>query len=76
VIGEPRWTCRYIGLAIRATLTHGYYARQRNGFYPLDVVDKLEEATMTKVEAYMNQKIAAGKNNGCTLENAGVRKEW
>jgi len=49
---------------------------QRNGFYPLDVVDKLEEATMTKVEAYMTQKIAAGKNNGCTLENAGVRREW
>ncbi|KAG7287554.1 hypothetical protein NEMBOFW57_007066 [Staphylotrichum longicolle] len=44
---------------------------QRNGFYPLDVVDKLEEATMTKVEAYMAKKIAAGKNNGCTLENAG-----
>lgn len=49
---------------------------QRNGFYPLDVVDKLEEATMTKVEAYMAKKIAAGKNNGCTLENAGVRREW
>ncbi len=50
--------------------------RQRNGFYPLDVVDKLEEATMPKIEAYMNAKIAAGKNNGCTLENAGVRREW
>ncbi|KAK4032259.1 hypothetical protein C8A01DRAFT_20647 [Parachaetomium inaequale] len=49
---------------------------QRNGFYPLDVVDKLEEATMTKVEAYMAKKVAAGKNNGCTLENAGVRREW
>ena len=50
--------------------------RQRNGFYPLDVVDKLEEATMPKVEAYMKIKIAAGKNNGCTLETAGVRREW
>ncbi|KAK4171012.1 hypothetical protein QBC36DRAFT_295759 [Triangularia setosa] len=49
---------------------------QRNGFYPLDVVDKLEETTMTNVEAYMSKKIAAGKNNGCTLENAGVRREW
>jgi len=25
--------------------------RQRNAFYPLDVTDKLEEETMTKVEA-------------------------
>lgn len=49
---------------------------QRNGFYPLDVVDKLEETTMSNVEAYMNKKIAAGKNNGCTLEKAGVRREW
>jgi tyrosinase len=31
---------------------------------------------MTKVDAYMDKKIAAGKNNGCTLENAGVRREW
>jgi len=31
---------------------------------------------MTKVEAYMKAKIAAGKNNGCTLETAGVRREW
>ena len=42
----------------------------------MDIVDKLEEATMPKVEAYMAKKIAAGKNNGCTLENAGVRREW
>ncbi|GAB1312035.1 hypothetical protein MFIFM68171_02245 [Madurella fahalii] len=51
-------------------------AVQRNGFYPLDIVDKLEEATMTKVDEYMTEKIAAGKNNGCTLETAGVRREW
>ena len=50
--------------------------RQRNGFYPLDSVDKLEEATMTKVDEYMTKKIDAGKNNGCTLEKAGVRREW
>ena len=31
---------------------------------------------MSSVEAYMNKKIAAGKNNGCTLEKAGVRREW
>ena len=52
------------------------FSRQRNGFYPLDVVDKLEDSTMSNVEAYMNKKIAAGKNNGCTLETAGVRREW
>ena len=31
---------------------------------------------MTKVEAWMNKKIAAGTNNNCTLENAAVRREW
>jgi len=31
---------------------------------------------MTKVDEYMTKKIAAGKNNGCTLETAGVRREW
>lgn len=31
---------------------------------------------MPKIEAYMAKKIAAGKNNNCTLENAGVRREW
>jgi len=31
---------------------------------------------MTNVDAYMTKKIAAGKNNGCTLETAGVRREW
>jgi len=31
---------------------------------------------MTKVDDYMTKKIAAGKNNGCTLERAGVRREW
>jgi len=31
---------------------------------------------MPKVEAYMDKKIAAGKNNNCTLANAGVRREW
>jgi tyrosinase len=43
----------------------------------LDVVDKLlDDTIMTNVDAYMTKKIAAGKNNGCTLENAGVRREW
>lgn len=36
----------------------------------------MEEATMPNVDAYMAKKIAAGKNNGCTLENAAVRREW
>ncbi|KAK0704445.1 hypothetical protein B0H67DRAFT_557251 [Lasiosphaeris hirsuta] len=31
----------------------------RNGDFPLDVVDKLEEATMPKIEAYMAKKAAA-----------------
>ncbi|KAI8963059.1 Di-copper centre-containing protein [Daldinia sp. FL1419] len=48
----------------------------RNPAYPLDVVDKLEEATMPKVEAWLDKKIAAETNNNCTLENAVVRREW
>ncbi|KAI1637324.1 Di-copper centre-containing protein [Biscogniauxia mediterranea] len=48
----------------------------RNPNYPLDVVDKLEEATMPKVEAWLAKKIDAGTNNNCTLETAVVRKEW
>jgi tyrosinase len=39
-------------------------------------VDKLEEATMPLVEEYLNKKIATGRNNKCTLENAVVRREW
>jgi tyrosinase len=49
-------------------------SRVRNPAYPLDVVDKLEEATMPKVEAWMAKR--AGKTNNCTLENAAVRREW
>jgi tyrosinase len=52
------------------------FVRVRNGYYPLDVVDKLEDATMPKVEAWMAKKMAAGMNNNCTLENAKVRREW
>lgn len=48
----------------------------RNPAFPLDVVDKLADATMAKVEAWMAKKVAAGKNNKCTLENAAVRREW
>ncbi|KAH8901345.1 Di-copper centre-containing protein [Thozetella sp. PMI_491] len=45
-------------------------------WYIWNIVDKLEEATMPKIEDYMAKKIAAGQNNGCTLETAGVRREW
>ncbi|KAI1382841.1 Di-copper centre-containing protein [Hypoxylon trugodes] len=48
----------------------------RNPVYPLDVVDKLETDTMPKVESWLADKIAAGKNNNCTLETAAVRREW
>ncbi|AEO67326.1 040e235b-4539-4777-bd7f-6c0c9d2a8b8c [Thermothielavioides terrestris] len=75
------WTIR--GVLVLAQLLVGASADYRskievirNPAFPLDVVDKLEEDTMAKVEAYMAKKIAAGKNNGCTLENAAVRREW
>lgn len=54
----------------------GYQFSFRNPVYPLDVVDKLEEATMPKIDEYMTKKIAADKNNKCTLETAAVRREW
>lgn len=48
----------------------------RNPVYPLDDVDKLEEATMPKVDDWVNKKILDGSNNGCTMDNAVVRREW
>lgn len=48
--------------------------RRSDGFpYPLDDVDKLEEASLAKFEAYLAKK---PNNNGCTLENAAKRQEW
>lgn len=48
--------------------------RRSDGFpYPLDEVDKLEEASLTKYEAYLSKK---NNTNGCTLENAAKRQEW
>ncbi|KAI1354218.1 Di-copper centre-containing protein [Xylaria sp. FL0043] len=68
------------GARAAAVLPSGGYASKieivRNPAYPLDVVDKLEEATMPKIDDYMTRKITAGKNNKCTLETASVRREW
>ncbi|KAK0646828.1 hypothetical protein B0T16DRAFT_391194 [Cercophora newfieldiana] len=44
----------------------------RNAQFPLDVVDKLHESTIPKVEAWMATK----KKGNCTLENAAIRREW
>lgn len=44
----------------------------RNEKFPLDVVDKLHESTIPKVEAWMAKK----KAGNCTLENAAIRREW
>jgi tyrosinase len=68
--------CPFPGFIVRCSSSYpNRDKRQRNGFYPLDVFDKLEETTMTNIDAYMTKKIAAGKNNGCMLEKAGVRRE-
>ncbi|ORY12827.1 hypothetical protein BCR34DRAFT_481904 [Clohesyomyces aquaticus] len=48
--------------------------RQKNPFYPLDEVDKLEEANLAKFEAYLAKTNASA--HGCTLENAVKRMEW
>ncbi|KLU86054.1 hypothetical protein MAPG_05073 [Magnaporthiopsis poae ATCC 64411] len=45
----------------------------RNGHYKLDVVDELEDKTWPKVERWISKK---NNTNGCTLENAAVRREW
>lgn len=53
-----------------------YNSSIRNPVYPLDDVDKLEEATMPKVDEWLGDKISDGTNNDCTMENAIVRQEW
>lgn len=52
------------------------FCRTRNPVYPLDVVDQFEIETRPKVEAFLAKKVQEGKNNNCTLANAGVRREW
>ncbi|KAK4447184.1 tyrosinase [Podospora aff. communis PSN243] len=49
---------------------------QRNPAYPLDEVDLAEIELRPKVEAFLAKKVQQGKNNNCTLANAGVRREW
>jgi tyrosinase len=49
-------------------------SRRSDGFpYPLDDVDKLEEASLAKYEAYLVKK---NSTHGCTLETAAKRQEW
>ncbi|CAP65729.1 uncharacterized protein PODANS_7_690 [Podospora anserina S mat+] len=48
----------------------------RNPAFPLDVVDKLQDETMPKVQAWLDKQHKAGKATNCTLENAAVRQEW
>jgi tyrosinase len=49
-------------------------SRRSDGFpYPLDEVDKLEEASLAKYETYLAKR---NNTNGCTLENAAKRQEW
>jgi tyrosinase len=40
--------------------------------YPLDSVDKLEAATMPKVQQWVKRK----SDTTCTMENAAVRRDW
>lgn len=48
--------------------------RRSDGFpYPLDEVDRLEEDSLVKYEAYLAKKNTTG---GCTLETAARRQEW
>ncbi|KAK4639912.1 hypothetical protein QC761_700690 [Podospora bellae-mahoneyi] len=52
------------------------YKTKRNPAFPLDVVDKLQDETMPKVQAWLDKQHKAGKATNCTLENAAVRQEW
>ncbi|KAF2668715.1 Di-copper centre-containing protein [Microthyrium microscopicum] len=76
--GAP--TTLIIGVVVLASSVSAQYNPKievvRNGKYPLNVVDKLEESLMPKVETWLNKKIAAKTNNNCTIENAKVRREW
>ncbi|KAL2142548.1 hypothetical protein VTI28DRAFT_1051 [Corynascus sepedonium] len=46
----------------------------RNPDYPLDEVDKLEESIMPNVEEWVTTR--TGTFGSCTLETAGIRREW
>lgn len=57
----------------RITANIVYFSRSDGFPYPLDDVDKLEEASLAKYEAYLANKT---NKNGCTLEKATKRQEW
>ena len=48
-------------------------SRKANPQYPLDSVDKLEEASLSKFAAYLAKHPTT---SNCTLENAAKRLEW
>lgn len=51
-----------------------YKSSRSDGFpYPLDDVDKLEESSLAKFEAYLAKK---NGTTSCTLEKAAKRQEW
>ncbi|KAF2824959.1 Di-copper centre-containing protein [Ophiobolus disseminans] len=63
-----------IAVSASPTKTPFSLNRRSDGFpYPLDDVDKLEEASLAKYEAYLAKK---NDTHGCTLENASKRQEW
>lgn len=41
--------------------------------YPADVVDKLRDSSLSKLETYSSSNLAGGT---CTLETASIRREW
>ncbi|KAK8017006.1 Tyrosinase-like protein orsC [Apiospora rasikravindrae] len=41
--------------------------------YPADVVDKLRDSSLNKLETYSSSNLAGG---ACTLETASIRREW
>ncbi|KAK7961691.1 tyrosinase central domain-containing protein [Apiospora aurea] len=41
--------------------------------YPADVVDKLRDSSLSKLETYSSSNLAGGS---CTLETASIRREW
>ncbi|KAK7913932.1 Di-copper centre-containing [Apiospora marii] len=41
--------------------------------YPADVVDKLRDSSISKLESYSSSNLAGG---ACTLETASIRREW
>ncbi|KAF2205686.1 Di-copper centre-containing protein [Delitschia confertaspora ATCC 74209] len=64
------------GISAGPTKRRSTLRERVNGPYPLDVVDKLQEASLPKFDAYLKKNSTKNASGGCTLDNAARRLEW